>query len=68
MIITSSGKRYILKKQIKPIIMARRIVHLIFLTLLSLTATAQGNDWENPEITQINTEKAHATYIPFSQL
>jgi len=48
--------------------MARRIVHLIFLTLLSLTATAQGNDWENPEITQINTEKAHATYIPFSQL
>ena len=48
--------------------MARRIVHLIFLTLLSLTATAQGNDWENPEITHINTEKAHATYVPFGQL
>lgn len=33
-----------------------------------MNATAQVNDWENPEITQINTEKVHATYVPFRQL
>lgn len=48
--------------------MTQRIVHLIFLTLLSVAATAQGNDWENTEITQINAEKSHATYVPFRQL
>ena len=48
--------------------MAHRFVHLFFFTLLAMIATAQENDWENPEITQINTEKVHATYVPFRQL
>lgn len=29
---------------------------------------AQVNDWENLEVTQINAEDAHASYVPYQQL
>lgn len=48
--------------------MARRIIQLFLLSLLTVAATAQVNDWENLAVTQVNAEKAHATYVPFPQL
>lgn len=43
---------------------------LIFLVLAMLTvlATAQVNDWENPEIFGVNNEDAHATFIAYPSL
>lgn len=40
---------------------------LIFSFLITLTH-AQVNDWENLEITALNAEKAHASYVPFNNL
>ncbi|MEO6521968.1 MAG: glycoside hydrolase family 2 TIM barrel-domain containing protein [Mucilaginibacter sp.] len=42
---------------------------LAFLYILSTHALhAQQYDWENPAVTQINTERAHSTLIPFSSM
>lgn len=35
---------------------------------IAFASYAQVNDWENLAVTQINTEKSHATYVPFDQL
>ncbi len=48
--------------------MAKRVINLLFFIFLLVFANAQVNDWENLEITQINAEKAHASYIPFERL
>lgn len=49
------------------------MTHKVFILFVSLfifirSGPAQINDRENPGVTQINTEKAHATYVPFDQL
>jgi len=42
---------------------------LIILLLLATRVTyAQQYDWENPAVTQINTERPHSTLVPFSNL
>lgn len=49
--------------------MTHKTLTLSLLALMvTFAATAQVNDWENLSVTQINTEKAHATYVPFDQL
>lgn len=39
----------------------------LFILLISQLSLAQ-NDWENPELFQINREKAHAYFYPFSSV
>jgi beta-galactosidase len=42
---------------------------LIFLLVSTVhTVYAQQYDWENPAVTQINTERPHSTLIPFSSI
>lgn len=36
--------------------------------LTALSAQAQQHDWENPAVTQINIQPAHATLIPYSDV
>ena len=47
--------------------MNTRTITLFLFTFLFITVQAQVNDWENYEITEINAEKAHASYVPFQQ-
>src|SRR5690554_946462 len=47
--------------------MNTRTIILFLFTFLFVTAQAQVNDWESHEITGINEEKAHASYVPFQQ-
>ena len=35
---------------------------------IAFASYAQVNDWENLAVTQIYTEKAHATYEPYKKL
>lgn len=39
-----------------------------FFLLFSIVSHAQTNDWENLAVNAINTEKPHATYVPFNKL
>lgn len=39
-----------------------------FFLLFSIVSHAQTNDWENTAVNAINTEKPHATYVPFDKL
>ncbi len=48
--------------------MTKRIINILFSILLIATVNAQVNDWENLEITTLNAEKAHASYVPFNNL
>lgn len=43
--------------------MVRKTLFVLFIT--ALTISCSNNDWENPEITGINREKAHSWFIPF---
>lgn len=52
----------------KIIDMIKRTIHTLFILSFTVMINAQVNDWENPEITAINAEKAHASYVPFSNL
>lgn len=45
----------------------KNYLQIIFL-LLTTFVQAQVYDWQNPEITFINAEKAHASYVPFNIL
>src|SRR5690554_5952963 len=47
--------------------MNKRLIIWLLSVLVSATSYAQVNDWENHEITQINAEEAHASYVPFQQ-
>ena len=51
----------------------KKTLHLIVFTIITAGLFAQtniknkNNVWENTDITQINAEKAHASYIPFTK-
>lgn len=47
--------------------MNKRLIIGLLSALVLATSYAQVNDWENHEITQINAEVAHASYVPFQQ-
>ena len=47
--------------------MNKRLIIGLLSALVLATSYAQVNDWENHEITQINAEEAHASYVPFQQ-
>jgi len=36
--------------------------------LLSFSTFAQQHEWENPEVNSLNTEPAHASYLPFASV
>jgi len=42
-----------------------KIFFLLMIVLLTFMVTAQQNDWENPEIIQINKEPPRSTLIPY---
>ena len=46
--------------------MVKRTIQLLTFVFVALTINAQ-NIWEDTNITQVNAEKAHATYIPFNK-
>lgn len=48
--------------------MSRRITYLLVLFFLISSVNAQVNDWDNPAVTEKNARKAHANYVPFSEL
>ncbi len=48
--------------------MQKNIYILLFILFFHFSAIAQINDWENLSVTQINAEKARATYVPFETL
>ncbi|MEE4117355.1 MAG: glycoside hydrolase family 2 TIM barrel-domain containing protein [Marinilabiliaceae bacterium] len=48
--------------------MNRRGLFSAIALLMAIAATAQVNDWENPDVIGINKEAAHATYIPYSDI
>ncbi|MBF0198974.1 MAG: hypothetical protein HQL32_14755, partial [Planctomycetes bacterium] len=41
---------------------------VIALSFLVTGHAQEQNDWENPTITQINKEPAHATFVPFASI
>lgn len=45
----------------------KKMLFFVFL-FFSIVSYAQTNDWENPEVNSINTEKPRATYVPFEKL
>ncbi len=48
--------------------MSKKLIVCLLIFLIFGTTFAQVYDWENLSITQINAEKAHATYVPFDKL
>lgn len=48
--------------------MRKKLIGLFIFIFSSVVISAQQNDWENPSVTHINAEKAHATYVPFEAL
>lgn len=48
--------------------MSKKALTLLIFSFLIYSNYAQENDWENLEITQLNAEKAHASYVPFRTL
>jgi beta-galactosidase len=48
--------------------MYKRLLSCLFLTTLTIVTSIAQNlpDWENPEVISVNTEKPHATLIPFA--
>lgn len=48
--------------------MNKYLIGLLFFISSFGVVCAQVNDWENLSVTQINAEKAHATYVPFEKL
>ncbi|WP_418895315.1 glycoside hydrolase family 2 TIM barrel-domain containing protein [Limibacterium fermenti] len=48
--------------------MKKTTIFMLLSILFVWTGQAQTNDWENLSVTQINAEKAHATYVPFERL
>ncbi|MEH6405958.1 MAG: glycoside hydrolase family 2 TIM barrel-domain containing protein [Leeuwenhoekiella sp.] len=43
----------------------QKSVIIALLLLVNFAITAQQNDWENPEVFEINKENPHATFFPF---
>lgn len=48
--------------------MNKKFVGFLLVIFYVGVVSAQVNDWENLAVTQINAEKAHATYVPFETL
>lgn len=48
--------------------MNKKFVGFLLVIFYVGVVSAQLNDWENLAVTQINAEKAHATYVPFETL
>ncbi len=60
--------RILLTRPFIKIAMHKKVLYILLFTIFINSVKAQTNHWENPSLTQINAEKAHATYIPFETL